>query len=298
MAKLHTHYDNLMVARNAPIEVIRAAYKSLAHKYHPDRNPGNPEATRIMAILNLSYEVLSDPERRAIHDESISELEAADRSTHPRSDAQEKGPTQARSSQPANFTFKKFRLEGDVIYWKEKSFPVSAIKHLFFKRVLTKQRVNLVKVGEAHSAHLTITMDGAEKINVSIDEATILMGWNRDKSHELKSIADIYLYLAKVTFEKRISLYVKQVADQGYFEYGGCRFYPKKKIVFRDKEFSLKDSSFLRSPGYVELRKKDFGLMDKVKREVSFTKIPQFNTQTDSDVIFTLLDYYFGLRWN
>ena len=38
MKKIHTHYDNLKVARNAPIEVIRAAYKSLSHKHHPDRN--------------------------------------------------------------------------------------------------------------------------------------------------------------------------------------------------------------------------------------------------------------------
>ena len=38
MAKIRTHYDNLKVARDAPIEVIRAAYKSLCMKYHPDLN--------------------------------------------------------------------------------------------------------------------------------------------------------------------------------------------------------------------------------------------------------------------
>lgn len=38
--------------------------------------------------------------------------------------------------------------------------------------------------------------------------------------------------------------------------------------------------------------------MNKVLREVTFTKIPQFNTQTDSDVIFYILDEYFDLKWN
>lgn len=68
MSKIHTHYDNLKVARNAPPEVIRAAYKILSQKYHPDRNPGNPESARIMAIINGSYEILADPDKRKAHD--------------------------------------------------------------------------------------------------------------------------------------------------------------------------------------------------------------------------------------
>lgn len=48
MEKIHTHYDNLKVAREAPPEVIRAAYRALSQRYHPDRNPANAEAARIM----------------------------------------------------------------------------------------------------------------------------------------------------------------------------------------------------------------------------------------------------------
>ncbi|MDB5935298.1 MAG: hypothetical protein JWQ01_2642, partial [Massilia sp.] len=58
MAKIHTHYDNLKVARLAPPEVIRAAYKALTQKYHPDKNPGDEKAARIMAILNTAYGIL------------------------------------------------------------------------------------------------------------------------------------------------------------------------------------------------------------------------------------------------
>jgi hypothetical protein len=75
--RVHTHYDNLKVARDAPPEVIRAAYKSLSQKYHPDRNPGNPSAGRILAILNVAYDVLSDPEKRRLHDKWIAEEEQA-----------------------------------------------------------------------------------------------------------------------------------------------------------------------------------------------------------------------------
>lgn len=63
--------------RNAPPEVIRAAYRSLSQKYHPDRNPSDPNAERIMLILNAAYETLSDPVRRAAHDAWITAAEAA-----------------------------------------------------------------------------------------------------------------------------------------------------------------------------------------------------------------------------
>jgi hypothetical protein len=71
MAKIHTHYDNLKVSRGAPPEVIRAAYKALSQKYHPDKNPGDEKAARIMAIVNTAYNCLSDQVRRKEHDEWI-----------------------------------------------------------------------------------------------------------------------------------------------------------------------------------------------------------------------------------
>ena len=63
------YYELLGVTRNAPPEVIRAAYKALAQKYHPDKNPGDAEASRVMADLNKAAETLLDPERRQAYDE-------------------------------------------------------------------------------------------------------------------------------------------------------------------------------------------------------------------------------------
>lgn len=75
MGKLHTHYDNLQVTRIATSEVIRAAYKTLTQKYHPDRHHGNANADRVMALINESYQVLSDPVKRAAHDQWIEQQE-------------------------------------------------------------------------------------------------------------------------------------------------------------------------------------------------------------------------------
>ena len=74
---MHTHYDNLKISRDAPPEVIRAAYKALSQKHHPDRNRDSSESHRIMTIINSAYEVLMDPAKRAQHDSWILEQEKA-----------------------------------------------------------------------------------------------------------------------------------------------------------------------------------------------------------------------------
>ena len=63
-----TYYDVLQVERDASPERVRAAYRKLAQKYHPDKMPGNANAVRAMAAINAAYEVLSDAHRRAEHD--------------------------------------------------------------------------------------------------------------------------------------------------------------------------------------------------------------------------------------
>jgi hypothetical protein len=77
MAKVHTHYDNLQVSRQASAEVIRAAYRQLSQKYHPDKSAeDNAEATRKMTLINEAYAILSDPVARQSHNEWIKKEEA------------------------------------------------------------------------------------------------------------------------------------------------------------------------------------------------------------------------------
>lgn len=74
--KLHTYYDDLKVARNAPEIVIKAAYKALCQTYHPDKFQGSKEESeRIMKIINRSYVELIDSEKRAEHDAWIKKNE-------------------------------------------------------------------------------------------------------------------------------------------------------------------------------------------------------------------------------
>lgn len=71
MEKRRTLYEILGVAADAPDEVIRAAYKAMAQKNHPDKNVGNPRATFVMQEINSAYDVLSDSSRRAAYDDEL-----------------------------------------------------------------------------------------------------------------------------------------------------------------------------------------------------------------------------------
>ncbi|MBI3551775.1 MAG: molecular chaperone DnaJ [Elusimicrobia bacterium] len=62
------YYNVLGVARNASEAEIKSAYRKLAMKYHPDRNPGNKEAETNFRRINAAYEVLSDAKKKDLYD--------------------------------------------------------------------------------------------------------------------------------------------------------------------------------------------------------------------------------------
>jgi DnaJ-domain-containing protein 1 len=66
-------YDVLQVSSTATPEVIRAAYRALIEKYHPDKNPEHrrPMAEEVSRQLNQAYAVLSNPQKRREYNRTI-----------------------------------------------------------------------------------------------------------------------------------------------------------------------------------------------------------------------------------
>src|SRR5271170_4523086 len=63
------YYELLGVSRNAVVKDIRAAYRKLARKYHPDLNPGDKSAEEKFKQIQEAYEVLSDTKKRQVYDQ-------------------------------------------------------------------------------------------------------------------------------------------------------------------------------------------------------------------------------------
>ena len=67
MAK-RCYYETLEVERTADDGALKAAYRKLAMKWHPDRNPGDKNAESHFKDINEAYDVLKDEQKRAAYD--------------------------------------------------------------------------------------------------------------------------------------------------------------------------------------------------------------------------------------
>ena len=66
--KKRDYYEVLGIGRNASDEEVKRAYRKLAVKFHPDKNPDDPHAEEKFKELGEAYDVLMDPEKRAAYD--------------------------------------------------------------------------------------------------------------------------------------------------------------------------------------------------------------------------------------
>lgn len=68
MKQKRDYYQVLGISREADKATIKKAYRNLAMKYHPDRNPGDSQAAENMKEINEAYAVLSAPQKRQLYD--------------------------------------------------------------------------------------------------------------------------------------------------------------------------------------------------------------------------------------
>ena len=68
MAK-QDYYELLGVDRNASESELKSAFRKMAMKYHPDRNPDNPDAEKSFKEVNEAYDILKDGQKRAAYDQ-------------------------------------------------------------------------------------------------------------------------------------------------------------------------------------------------------------------------------------
>lgn len=122
-----TYYDILEVSPNASHAVIKAAYKSLMQRYHPDKNSGDPAMGKLTILISQAFDVLSDPEKRKAYDLGLAQHELNNSTSMDRVPRTESGvvttqqakqlsPSQEVLSRPLDRTTKSATTVWLVIY--------------------------------------------------------------------------------------------------------------------------------------------------------------------------------------
>ena len=183
--------------------------------------------------------------------------------------------------------------------FKGSTRPFADIAHLRFVRTKTTTYVGLpvetTKIGAEESVGLMISLISGEEIYLSEKPGWILSS----KEEKIQGIITLYTALSQATFASRLASYIKDAEKCGYFVYSRHRFYPSRQVISSDsQEFTRENTDFRRAYGYIELRPNKPSLAHTIKQKIGASKPITIDTLTDTDVIFTILANYYGLRWN
>jgi tetratricopeptide (TPR) repeat protein len=107
-------YEILDLHQSADAPQIRAAYKRLAMKYHPDHNPGNLQAEEMFKVINEAYHTLSDPLKKARYDSRFTSVPRYEEEVWREREARRKRYRQWQETQTKRYVFDAhyFKIQG------------------------------------------------------------------------------------------------------------------------------------------------------------------------------------------
>lgn len=106
MGASSNYYQLLGVSPTATAEEIKKAYRKLALKYHPDRNNGNQQTALIFIQLTEAYDTLTNPYKRILYDDSLTQASIAPLPSNPYKDHKyppPRPPFERRPEQPVGW---------------------------------------------------------------------------------------------------------------------------------------------------------------------------------------------------
>lgn len=154
-------YNILGISPGASQKEVKEAYKRLALKYHPDRNPGNARAEELFKLVNSAYQTLSNPGKRARYDMRLQFQRQQQRSVMHQQQYQD--PRYARTRPPAGVSERHYRnIKRDDNSFSRKDWYITFgfVAGLLFFSLLLKVAMDHITGEDKYETALTYIEDG------------------------------------------------------------------------------------------------------------------------------------------
>ncbi|MFD2999770.1 DnaJ domain-containing protein [Pontibacter toksunensis] len=151
-------YNVLGISPEASLKEVKVAYKRLALKYHPDRNPGNARAEELFKLVNSAYQTLSNPNKRARYDMRLQFQRQQQRAVVKYED-----PRFARTRQPAGVSerhYRNIRRDDNKFSRKDWYITFGFVAGLLFFSLLLKVAMDHITGEDKYKTALTYIEDG------------------------------------------------------------------------------------------------------------------------------------------
>ena len=287
-------YSILGVNKNAEKEVIIAAYRAMAKKYHPDVWGGSEsEANDKIRKLNEAFELLSDDQKREAYDHSLKNKEQGKNN---KNEGYSNKIQVLKEKLPENIS-----LKGKYLIVQNKEYLVSEIDSIEHNLTQTDHKMNFQHTHTSLESELilyfeknlswrnnSLTINSNSKMFSSYSRYDLQI----ERSEKVSYLA--YL-LMEVTFRKRLNKYIKNSNDSLAFSYDKYNFYYNGNITYKGDLYADINSNQTKMLMYSASSKIEFqkqGFLGKVMRESIGNKSIDF--KKDRDIFLYLLKYRLG----
>jgi len=170
------YYDILEVSETASLEVIKAAYRTLSKRYHPDARKEKPLPKDIdMALINEAYEVLSDEQKRKRYDEILKSKKASSRQYQKTSNAED-----YNSKSKADFTNQNYTCKSDFSENQSEDADVETETIGWFGKMVKGVGKEIVKTMQNNSREI----DNAYLAGLSMDDYLLVKCFKQSSGYK------------------------------------------------------------------------------------------------------------------
>lgn len=170
------YYDILEVSETASLEVIKAAYRTLSKRYHPDTRKEKPLSKDIdMALVNEAYEVLSDEQKRKRYDEALKAQKTSSYQSQRTSDTQD-----YTSKSGADFTDPNRTCESDFAEEQSENEDIENETGGWFGKMVKNVGKEIVKTMQNNSREI----ENAYLAGLSMDDYLLVKRFKQSSGYK------------------------------------------------------------------------------------------------------------------